>query len=427
LSRSPWGKGKTEYLLSNLRTNPEIFFFYLLLLLLPTQLGKHFWPTFSYVLGTRVDYLSPTLYLTDIIILFITLFYLPKAKIFQRIEKYKKYIFLFFLFTFLSIASSASPLSGIYSQLKLLEFLILFLFISDNYERVKNFIAPAMAMGIIFVSVLAIAQFLNGGSIGGIFYFAGERFFSSSSPNIANAFIAGELVLRPYATFPHPNVLAAYILIGTFFILKELSTRRPVGSFFYFISLGMGSIAIVLTLSRMAIFLYALLLIYTVLGRARINKKLNLKILLFLAPLFVLSREIFIRFQNLFLIDQSVVERLDLTRASMKMFFDHPFTGAGLGNFLHTIPYYYKSDSLFFLQPVHNIFLFAASEVGIVGLGLLTAIFVILFKNASRNNFILSFIVLALSLSDHFFLTLQQGQILFILTAAYILADKSRN
>ena len=57
------------------------FLFYLLLLLLPTQLGKHFWPTFSYVLGTRVDYLSPTLYLTDIIILFITLFYLPKAKI----------------------------------------------------------------------------------------------------------------------------------------------------------------------------------------------------------------------------------------------------------------------------------------------------------------------------------------------------------
>ena len=42
---------------------------FLFLFLLPTQLGKHFFLPFSYILGVRVDYLAPTVYLTDIIIL----------------------------------------------------------------------------------------------------------------------------------------------------------------------------------------------------------------------------------------------------------------------------------------------------------------------------------------------------------------------
>ena len=36
--------------------------------LLPTQLGKHFFPPYSYLNGVRVDYLSPTIYLTDILV-----------------------------------------------------------------------------------------------------------------------------------------------------------------------------------------------------------------------------------------------------------------------------------------------------------------------------------------------------------------------
>src|SRR5579872_3631132 len=42
------------------------FFYLLTLLFLPTQLGKHFWPDFTVVEGFRIDYLSPTLYFTDL-------------------------------------------------------------------------------------------------------------------------------------------------------------------------------------------------------------------------------------------------------------------------------------------------------------------------------------------------------------------------
>src|ERR1700690_3602089 len=50
------------------RTLIHRFFFFLLILLLPTQLGYHFWPNWVLVLGRRVDYLSPTLYGTDILL-----------------------------------------------------------------------------------------------------------------------------------------------------------------------------------------------------------------------------------------------------------------------------------------------------------------------------------------------------------------------
>ena len=43
--------------------------FFLLLLLLPVQLGRHFWPEFALVFGIRIDYLSPTIYLTDLLVI----------------------------------------------------------------------------------------------------------------------------------------------------------------------------------------------------------------------------------------------------------------------------------------------------------------------------------------------------------------------
>src|SRR3989344_2827290 len=45
--------------------------FFTLLCLLPTQLVIHFWPEWASVLGRRIDYLSPTVFLTDVVIFLI--------------------------------------------------------------------------------------------------------------------------------------------------------------------------------------------------------------------------------------------------------------------------------------------------------------------------------------------------------------------
>ena len=51
-------------------------------------------------------------------------------------------------------------------------------------------------------------EFIKQASLNGLFWWLGERTFTSSTPGIAKAVIDGRLLMRPYATFPHPNVLA---------------------------------------------------------------------------------------------------------------------------------------------------------------------------------------------------------------------------
>jgi len=57
------------------------FLFYLCLLLLPTQLGRHFFFDFSLISGIRSDYLAPTVYLTDIVIVLMIILEITHEKI----------------------------------------------------------------------------------------------------------------------------------------------------------------------------------------------------------------------------------------------------------------------------------------------------------------------------------------------------------
>lgn len=56
----------------------EKVLFYLFLFLIPSNLAKHWVQNWSYVNGILVDYLIPTLYMTDIIIILILIFWLVK-------------------------------------------------------------------------------------------------------------------------------------------------------------------------------------------------------------------------------------------------------------------------------------------------------------------------------------------------------------
>src|SRR6266704_5882454 len=67
--------------------NFERFIFYSLILLLPTQFGKHFWPDFTIVSGIRIDYLSPITYVTDLLITLLFCVFLVQT--FQNLSKFK--------------------------------------------------------------------------------------------------------------------------------------------------------------------------------------------------------------------------------------------------------------------------------------------------------------------------------------------------
>ncbi len=458
--------------------------FYLTLLFLPTQFGKHFWPNFAILNGIRVDYLSPTVYATDILIIFIFILSVAKLQItnykLQINFKFIKSKILVIIFTtclFIGIIFSKSPGAGFYGLLKLLEFSFFGYFTATqiNFKKEWRRIALIFSLGLFFESFLAIAQYLKQGSIGGLFYFFGERSFNNSTPGIANASLNGALVLRPYGTFSHPNVLAGYLVIAMAIVIYNFS--REAGSsfagqfsmtkfkniFFGFVIL-IGTAALFLTMSRVAILLWILILI---LEASRIflvvrnkdkskfsifptslshfvktsrDKKLRgasnfqfsifsfavLVIACIICGVFVVS-PIRYRFIGFNFNGESLIIREELVRVSFKMFLSRPVFGIGLNNFFINLPQYNIGVIGFLFQPVHNIFMLVLTETGIIGF-LVFVWFMIktygrIISQGSKVKgqkfsifnfqFLILSAVLILGMFDHYFLTLQQGQLMF--------------
>ena len=412
-------------------------FFYLLILFLPTQLGKHFFGQFSFIYGLRIDYLSPTLFLTDILIFLIFIFSI-KSILKILLKKHKKNIlyFLFFvLFLLIGIVVSKNPASGIMGGIKLLEFIYLGLFIYQNYEKLnKKIIMSFLGFGIIFESLLSLAQYFNQGSFQGILYFLGERSFNQQTPGIANASINGELILRPYGTFSHPNVLGGFLALSSIFIL---SFKKLFNKYFLMFVLVSSTIGILISLSRTAITTWlTFLLIYFVIVIVRKYKKLKINLsflknnlsvfLILLIFLIVLLNPIFLeRFTLLNFSDESVTQRADLINSSLNMFSKNPVFGVGINNFLNNLEPNFNSPIL--IQPVHNIFLLTLSQTGIIGFWILVYLFFKAFKvstvskDRKLTGLSIIFSIIFLGLFDHYLFSIQQTQILFTILISYSL------
>ena len=441
------GREKTGFWSLSQKVRPSAVFFYLLVLFLPTQLGKHFWPNFSYVYGIRIDYLSPTLYFTDILIIGLVLFWILESLInvnnlSQVIKIIKrnivKLLMIFFIVLFLSVGvfRSNNSLAGVYGIIKLLEYIFLFSYTVKNFRTLnKCVLFSTFICGVLFESFLTIAQYFNQGSIGGMFYFLGERSFNSQTPGIANSSINGQLFLRPYATFSHPNVLGAYLFVGMVLIIyyaKQIFFKHK--NIIVFSTLICGSIALFLTLSRVSMFAWIGAVIfftaYNFWKKTRMvsTKKVplaqiknqTLLLLFFIAVIFIFTFPIGLRFFQFNLSDQTIVQREILMQDSVVMFQQNPIFGVGLNNFLNNLPLVQKQyGEVLYIQPVHNIYLLVLSETGIIGFVLFLYFLWNTYKRLKKNTNVelitLFFLVLFLGFFDHYFLTLQQGQLLIVI------------
>lgn len=429
---------KTEFWSLNQDKISKLFF-YLLLLFLPTQFGRHFWPSSSFIQGLRLDYLSPTIYFTDLIIVLIFVFSFKKLiKFFKKISLQTKILIsAFFVSLTLGVINSNNPQAGWYGLIKVIEYFFLAAYVCINLKTLKKEIIFMLFLsGIIFESFLAIAQYINAGSINGVFYFLGERTFNSETPGIANASINGELILRPYATFSHPNILAGYLVIAMLFLLLFFQKTK---NQMLLLSAGIifGTAALLLTFSRSAIFLWAIyLLVMFVFLIFKKYKKANIKSIIFILLLIVLVFSIFKnsllgqRFFQTRLSDESVVERNELTAQAIKMFYKNPAVGIGVNNFFNNLNYPAKNKVLI-IQPAHNIFLLTLAQTGITGFLFLIFLFYKSFLNIlnypqnKKYLLMIIFAVIFLGMFDHYFLTLQQGQILLSIIFATLLSYKN--
>lgn len=392
--------------------NFENFIFFLVIFFSPTQLGKHFWPQFSYIFSLKIDYLSPTIYFWDILLLVLIITWGLKK---SYVNKLALGLLLFFLLTQMVSLFEAENIGAGFVRLYQLSLAGLFgLYISSKkFPEISKLLVLGLLPALLFQSGLAIAQFFKGGSIG--FWVLGERAFSLSTLYISNFNFYGQILLRPYGTFSHPNVLAAFIAL-TFPLLVTFAPAVVRTQAVTSLALGVAFVAGLLTFSRGAIL--------SLIAQAIIFSGKNFKWLLLF--LLIISPVIFTRFGSVFNFDNlSVTRREDLASVALHQFWENPLFGSGANNFInHVANSSLVSGPSRFLQPVHNIFLLVLSEGGIVGLiGFLILIGIPIRKifltrksQFKRTLLLMWSSLILLGMFDHYFITLPQGQRLLFLT-----------
>lgn len=353
-------------------------------------------------------------------------------------------LIIFIIYIFFNVLFSASPLLGFYGLAKLLEFLFLGTYIARNIKTKKELstIAFIFSFSVIGESLLSIAQYIHQGSLNGVLYFLGERKFTPSTPGIANASINGQLILRPYGTFSHPNVLAGFLLCSLTLIFQLLETNKnKFKKLLKSSTLLLGSIALFLSLSRVAIIIWIFLVIILLINKFRTQSRaipatagiFSIKIprpllistffLITITTALLLSTPILPRLISSNFSESSFTQRIELLKSSVTIIQSHPLFGVGLDNFIPASSLISKPLSpILYLQPVHNIFLLIAAETGLIGLIFIS---LFLFKTckrlyAKRNEASIIFLIILstiiiLGQFDHYWLTLQQGQLLISL------------
>jgi len=400
---------------------------FLFLLLIPTQLGKHFWPDWSYVLGIRIDYLSPTLYLLDIIwvLLLISNFQFLISN-WKKIFNFKTLLVLGFVG--INILMAVNPWVAIYKWLRVGQLLVTFFYFKKNKALIKENLVKVIPCWIILESLLAVAQMAKNGSLNGIFYWLGERSFTFNTIGIAQISVLGRGLIRAYGTFSHPNSLAGFLLVSLllWWWLKPTLPSLEKGGLntkkvFWWGVFWLGLLGIFVSGSR-TIWVLTLILILVFIFKNVKNNKLTL-ILLFLGMISFGLKLINTEYQISDFLGgwdtDGIGKRTQLISAGVKMFKESPLFGVGLGNFLVRLPEFQKNNGIFWLQPVHNIFLLIVSEVGVLGLVIL--IFNLQFSISNKKKkidliFKIIFGVILISgMIDHYWLTLPQNVWLLVL------------
>lgn len=373
------------------------------------------------MLGLKVDYLAPVIYLQDVFALLIIFFSLKTARKTVLVKKYLLFSVLLIFFALINIFFANSPLPAFFSWLRVVELIVLGIIISLNAKVVWKMLINIIPVWLIGEFLLGFAQVFKQGSVNGVFWWLGERTFNVLTPGIARAEWLGKVFLRPYGTFSHPNSLAGFTLVSMIIMAGDLK-----GSTLRKISFVCGFSLLILCFSR-TVWLMMFILSFLYLLRTMflfIKKRQGFGYYYYPILLFVLG--------TVFLFSRTRIEQASfeyrevLSSYAVEVIKDHPAFGIGLNNFIISLA---KSDlvsqMISFLQPVHNVFLLIASEVGLTGLAVFIVFLMFTIRRVLQFNppnrrikFTILVCLLAIlftGMFDHYWLTLIQNQLLLVL------------
>jgi hypothetical protein len=527
--------------------------------------------------GSFNEYSGIYLYLSDIFLILTVTAWLGSLILYNKKELlsiYKKittpythffWIAIFIIWAFLSIAWASNSQLAIFRSIKLLEFVLLFLYVCFRIVPAKMFHVEHLQTGqgaecstwnnchvsvdknvprgtfslllqlIIFLSlfqaIIGIVQFFKQSSIG--LFWLKESLISPSLPGVAKVVFDGHKFIRAYGLFPHPNILAGFLvfsIILTLLYLKmfhvehladspdedQIVPRGTIGNlqkilfktkecstwniwskmpWILRLILAIQILATILTFSKAAIFGLILGCVYLLINvprPPRIDKQslrveaggtfrdlrqpkdlacqnkakhklfhveqltgqawnnsvgkrwikyfgLSLACLILLIYILKPSWQSFV--------GTSVSDRLVYLNVSRGTIVNHPILGLGIGQY---VPYLNSVKNLldWQFQPVHNVFLLIWAELGIIGLGLFIVFLFEIFRkkivprgtildkdcincstpiemfhvehsmgkawNKSAEKYFKAILIvfLTISLFDHYFWDIQQGQIM---------------
>jgi len=415
----------------------EKIIFYLLIFCLPLQLRHIFYQRSSYFNEWQIVFI----YATDFLILALLFFWLLRILNEGQVKIEKDWVeiclgFLIFVAIF-SIKVASDKFLAVFSILKLLEFSVLFLYLRNNFLtffKLSTFWIFFIASSF-FQALLGMVQFFTQRSLG--FSFLHESPLAPNLDGVAKIIISGEKFIRAYGLLPHPNILAAILavaLFGLIWLFIENNVifwpKQKIKILFWLIAFLVIFSGLFFTFSRGIIIFGSLLIAFWLIWVFLENKTRRKSIFFCFFLLGVSSLMLIICFwpflagrYNLsnFLNSQSLSLRSFYNQEAINLFFDKTLSGVGEGNFVTVLAQKNTNLEPWAWQPVHNIYLLIASEIGLLGLLAFLGFLFFTIKSVWHKKtergisclFFVTIFLLVVGLFDHFLWDLQQGQLLF--------------
>lgn len=338
------------------------------------------------------------------------------------------------LVLFLAWAAASAFVTGFYAYsayhlIKLCEGIILFFYFFFRFPRIFSWrlVACTLVLDGFVQSIIASLQFMTQHSLG--LWFFRESVLAIGNRNVAQIVVNGVRMIRAYGTFPSPNVLAAFLAVSLFFLYalwREKIYARAFAAIQFVILTGLF-----LTFSRAILILFFIVSAAAFITQyARTKERYwGILALMWFAEVvtlgIILFPELTGRFEGVgFAQEAALNERFLFNVIALQNIQLHPLFGVGIGNFVSSFQAMLPGLRESLYQPVHNILLLVAAEMGLPALLFFVGFLALLVVRAGKKIFrgaepfyfyicaaaLFAFLV---GMEDHLFWTIQQTALLF--------------
>jgi O-antigen ligase len=311
-------------------------------------------------------------------------------------------------------------------------------YLVNRVKRVEQIIWPLM-VGAVIQAGIGVAQYVVNHSIG--LNYLGESILNPTQPGASVVELDGFRKLRAYGLMPHPNLLGGWLvmtLAAVGLIVKAIRSQWQwwlLGAMVALTSIGM-----VLSFSRIA-WAAGLLIIVALLSLGwwlKEKKWLWLAGLILLVGLMTLGSQykyVANRFDLSANLERQSVEERELGFDNWRQVVSlRPNVGVGLGSYAPVLTQLVPGKGAWWYAPVHNIYLLWTAELGSLGVAIwvwvIASIGIWMWQRRRRSLAILASLSLVtwlvLGMTDHWPVSLEQGQILFFLALALIILGSRR-